>query len=399
MTEARIARTRNRLPERIRVSVACVLANITRYLYDRKPVVSITDTLPTPCVRQDVERLVACTYARELRCQGDKQKECSDAYISDRTFKFFQGAVRAGVFEPAIRHGEALNRGSIQGLMRDLEQRDPSRWLAGRPEVPQKAHMGITTDDVERMLESSRACGPKYEAIMLILCTLGLRVNAIANLRLSTVWDAKSDSVRTDWRVLEKNSVIRRVTPCKDLCAAVTRYVKDVYDRRCVYLFGSPHNPQRWPHHVTSSVMRAICKRAQLPPVNPHRFRSYIVYVFIKNKNSLDQAAKFLGHKSSNITYKHYWHPDAAELAKGLDFFVDSTDHRDPHMDAAARSSETSMVSALEFQMTRCKQLEQENAALRRHIAQLENREDEMDGHDESTTSGEAPLDPLVGFD
>lgn len=404
VTEARMAQQNKRIANRIRSAVSNALVRVIRYLYDREPVVSITNALPTPCVRQDIERLVAYAHARELRCQGDKQQESSDAYLSNQAIKFFQGAIRVGVFEPAIRSLEVLDRKMICALMRELEHQDPSRWLAGPPDVPKKTYQGITTEDVEKMLQSSRACGPKHEVIMLILCTLGLRRNAIVNLRLSTVWDTKSDRIRSIWSVLEKNSSIRRISPCKDLCTAITRYVKEAYDRRCDYLFGSLHAPHRPPLGAVNAVLRTVCRRAGLPLVNPHRFRSYIVHVFLKNKNTLDQAAKFLGHKSTNVTFKHYWHPEVEDLAKSLNFFVDASGGC-VHQPQASASSSTTMLSALEFQMSRCKQLEEENAVLRRRIVQLEGQGVVVDAHEGSTTStpalvrDEAPWDPLDGFD
>lgn len=197
-------------------------------------------------------------------------------------------------------------------------------------------------------------------------------------------------------------------------------FLNTEYDRRCMFLFGSIRSPQEPNKRIATTVCRRVCHLARLrlhrpenpihemfawffglETVNPHEFRAYIVTLFMRHKNNLDMAAKFLGHKSASTTFKRYWKVDAEQLARDIPFFqnlnlvgesaaqtenshtngVDNDDsivwdvennnngeeeaeeeEEEDHLD---RQSGHSLLSALEFEQSERLRLQLENQELR----------------------------------
>lgn len=134
------------------------------------------------------------------------------------------------------------------------------------------------------------------------------------------------------WTVTEKFSERRHVRPCAELRTAMRRYVVEEGEerrRKCLFgssqdhhhfLFSDPWTPERRPRHVVASMLRTLCRRAGVRQIHPHEFRRHLVSLFVRHGNSVDQAAKFLGHRNSATTYKHYWLVDADGLADNIPF-------------------------------------------------------------------------------
>ena len=127
-------------------------------------------------------------------------------------------------------------------------------------------------------------------------------------MRLANVW-SDGGGLKDLWTVVEKFSQVRRISPCPQLQEAMRVFVMMSQQRHASsYLFGNPLRPRSLPKHVAREVLVGLCRRAGLSRVvYPHQFRRYIVTLFLQHHNTLDQAAKFLGHASVSTTYRHYW--------------------------------------------------------------------------------------------
>lgn len=410
---------RGRLRERLREAVAHDVVVLVSCLHDAAPPRYLGDVLPTPCTLAHIVDLAAHVQARLFaRLRATPPREVAAGYVHDAVTRLLRGAIRNGVFEPAVRCGEAIRGRDLRARMRALEAEDPRRW---RSEPPPRAERvpegGLTEDDVGRLLEASRRLGPRHELIVLLLCTTGLRARAVAEIQRRDVWDAEAGRVRPSWSVLEKFSQRRHLQPCAELRDAMARYLSTTAAAADGYIFARPLAPPGRPpaRSLARAVLETVCRRAGLPRVNPHRFRSYIVHVFLRNRNTLDHAAKFLGHRSASVTFKHYWHPDLEDLTRGVRFLPAAPTSGERPAAVADDGSAASTLSALEWEMQRRRELETENGRLRRRLAVLGEGEgeacppspqkDASDGESSSSgtrttsaSSGWTPLDPLAGF-
>ena len=217
----------------------------------------------------------------------------------------FNGCIRHGLF-PEIGYTQRLCRKKIQRKMFSLEitnpecfSRDPSgRQQRDRP-VPTEA-------DVAKMLNN---CVNTREALLLqLLATTGLRAEAISNLTFEHIWDQRKKCARALVRVREKNSTERVIKVSTVLSTAITAFVES-YGAMIPssFIFPSPKGPAFPNKHGVARMLLSICKRSGLPLFSPHVFRCYVTNLIIQKGNSLEQASKYLSHKSPVTTYIHYW--------------------------------------------------------------------------------------------
>ena len=337
-------------PARARAAIGAVLAHAVRTLYDRAPPVPLGGFLAPPLTRERLVDLCAHVEAASQR----RAREAAYAVLPEAAarwpmFRLVQGALRAGVFAPAVPAAPPLRRLDLVRAMRRLEARDGARWQADVPPRPvrEEAGLRLTQGDVERLLRAAADGPPRARVVLLLLYTTGLRAGAVARLQCGDV------EGRAVWTVTEKFGRVRRVRPCAELRAAMEAYLASSPPPGTTYLFGHPLRPRTVPRHAAQQALRVLCRRAGLERrVYPHQFRRHIVTLFLQHRNSLDQAAKFLGHASVATTYRHYWWVDAAELAADLPFFGSGGDGG----------------SALEFEQTRRRELEAEVARLRAQL-------------------------------
>lgn len=390
-----------RLQERTRADVGAQVACIARTLYDRQPAVSIGGLLAPPVTLERLTSLAAHVEARHnQRIQEAGRAGEPDAGPRYPVFSLLRGALRAGVFAPSIPPHEVLRPQALRRAMEDLEARDPTRWRARPPERPASDCTGLTQDEVDAMLQAAQGLRARHRVVLLLLYTTGLRAGAIAHMRLENVWDDRHGVVRQTWAILEKFSSHRRIVPCAELREAMHRYVTREHHRSCRYLFGSVLRPQNLPRSLARNLLGVICRRAGLRHVGPHAFRRYIVTLFMRHKNSLDQAAKFLGHSNASITYKHYWRTDTERLAQDIPFFcaADGSGGVGGGPKGGGEDAATTGIStgaALEFEQSRRLELEAEVQALRLQLQRMQQRggdaaeeEDEEEEEEEKADDG-----------
>lgn len=335
IAEARVcAAPCHRLPDRVRRAVACDVATLVVCLCDRAPQVSLRQLLPVgattlhhiqECAAYIQARLHARQHAAAIVRPRGRYLHAVTAHPHTPVVCTLRGAVRLGVFEPAVRRSDAAcigggaERRRMLACMRALEERDATRWRAHPPApdaVPVRPVRPLEDGEVAALLRAARALpSARHEVVLLLLYTLALRAGAVGGMRFRDV-----DGDGSCWTITEKFSERRRVRPCAELRAAMRRYVAERGGGGDHFLFSDPWTPERRPRHVVASMLRTLCRRAGVRRIHPHEFRRHLVSLFVRHGNSVDQAAKFLGHRSSATTYKHYWLVEADTLADSMPF-------------------------------------------------------------------------------
>jgi integrase len=226
---------------------------------------------------------------------------------------FLRMAVADGVFEPGVPPGTRLDDNRLQAALLRLEDTDPARYRAGAPAVCLRDRPELTTADVDAL---HTVCHSKAErAFLTLVSTTGLRSCALAAARVADVWDDHRCEVRQRVHFLEKNSVVRTVTPNPEVRAALHAYLTapDGHPGLAVspYLFPGARRPGRPTASAARCLLARLCRRASGHlggrRFSPHQFRHFIVNTLMQHGHRLEHVARFLGHRTPLTTYRHYW--------------------------------------------------------------------------------------------
>ena len=223
----------------------------------------------------------------------------------------FRSAVRCNCF-PAIRACQSvqINHSGIWTRMRNLAAMDPQNWMfdhRGAMTVVKapKQLRDVSVADVNALLDLPDI-GPRDRCMIVLLCTTGLRVEAVSMLRKRDVWDAGRNKPRRRVRVMEKGSRIRSVDMERKVCQAVTALV--ISNRSLDFLLAPDARPHRPATTRTLRVrLKLLCQRAGIAHINPHAFRHFVVNNAIDQGASLTDVAAYLGHEGASTAFKHYW--------------------------------------------------------------------------------------------
>ena len=232
----------------------------------------------------------------------------------DRITMVIRNACEAGVFQMFIPVKNPITRSEIVDRIAELERANPSLY---RPACTVNAVRPVAILDLETVQRMLEACSnPMETLVMLLLSTTGLRTNAIHNIKVGDVYDRRFHVVHGLCNILEKNSHCRRVSLCERTKEAVLRYLdwvprlKDVPTRDrlvCDWLFPGSRRPHMPYTSMCQHLCRRLCNRINIPCVHPHSFRVFIVTMCIKNGKSIDVISKWLGHRRTGVTFKHYY--------------------------------------------------------------------------------------------
>lgn len=223
---------------------------------------------------------------------------------------FMRTCIRSGVFSPSIECNCLLSKRMVQMAMFKHEEKDPAMYKAMQEGVhcqrPGKPPRSIITDkDVADMRRAASTLTVREEAILELLVTTGLRAGAIQGMRIVDVWDGEQQCVRPSIGVLEKNSDVRYIFPSDHLKEMLTQQVRTQNDSSL--LFPSPRTPGKASVCCVRVALKRICHAASVGPFTPHQFRAFIVNSVMRGGGRLDEVARFIGHRSTSVTWKHYW--------------------------------------------------------------------------------------------
>lgn len=233
---------------------------------------------------------------------------------------FLRCCASTGVFEPRIPATAAvLADVDLERRLVRLQAEDPERYAA-RPNhavFRTVERTELTTEDVEALRATCRTA--REHAFLALVSTTGVRSCAVAMARVDDVWDAARAEVRQRVCLREKNSDVRALVPSPDLRAALRTYVLERGSVGGDALLFPGRRSDREPAGSTArSMLRTLCRRAGFTHVfSPHQFRHFVVNELMKRGNRLECVSKWLGHRSTTVTYRHYWTDEAVGLVGG----------------------------------------------------------------------------------
>lgn len=139
-----------------------------------------------------------------------------------------------------------------------------------------------------------------------------IRAEAFTQATIDSVWDMTVNRPRPCYCFIEKNSDARRITPSAGLRAITTEYILQERQPTCGSdpLFTSQTLRCSGMSVTTGFARRLLgrlCMRAGVPPLHPHQFRTLLVNTAMERGCSLDNVARWLGHRNPRTTYQHYW--------------------------------------------------------------------------------------------
>ena len=170
----------------------------------------------------------------------------------------------------------------------------------------------LTEHELQRMREVCKD-NPRDTLLLTILCEIGLRRSALANLRYSMICD-ENGQPRHTCAVPEKMRKVRHFVTSLTLKQSIQSFCHAFFDTRPDYKddFYVFHvkDPRTAPAGNTMlTFCKRIAKRAGITQVAvyPHMFRHTIVGMLMEAGNSIDVVSRYMGHGTSIVTGQHYW--------------------------------------------------------------------------------------------
>jgi integrase len=170
----------------------------------------------------------------------------------------------------------------------------------------------FNNQEVQDMIEASKKF-PGYELMITLLHEVGLRVGCISTIMYYDLVTIHNHP-RHVCRVVEKKRQLREFVTGPNLKQVLVSFIRHIetehpnLELEKFYMFNM-RNPHR--RLSTESVRKRLKKIGMIANVgvvvHPHVFRHTIVGVLIEAGNSMDTVSKFIGHKNTDVTFRHYW--------------------------------------------------------------------------------------------
>jgi integrase len=155
-----------------------------------------------------------------------------------------------------------------------------------------------------------------------IMAETGLRRRAISWLTVDAIYDTVARDTLPTATAMEKGLVVRSFRLSKSTRAIVCQYVENHLRKPYKWLFPSPHDDGQRPigSNTVNAILRRVCKEAGISGrhVHCHGIRKFVVCRLMAEQNRVEDVAKFIGHRSVNVTYRTYWDWDLNELVAGM---------------------------------------------------------------------------------
>lgn len=182
----------------------------------------------------------------------------------------------------------------------------------------------FTDEELIKITDSYES--PMERLIFTLFLTVGLRINGLSSLRIKNLFEEDCKTVLKTGTANEKGGKIRSFVIFQALKEALEEY------RNANGSFFVSANHFLFPYRLRSSenahllngtigkVFKKVCKRAGVEgdQVHPHACRKTVVVNLMKDGNTIDNVAKFIGHANPITTAQHYWVTTPAELVASM---------------------------------------------------------------------------------
>jgi integrase/recombinase XerD len=149
-------------------------------------------------------------------------------------------------------------------------------------------------------LDTSRPCGQRDRAIVLLLASLGLRPGEIAGLRLEDI-DWRAASVHLRERKTRRGAVVPLPREAGRALVAYLRTGRPATDERRVFVqqLGARRGRPISSNAVSAMVVRALGRAGvEAPLAGAYVFRHTVASRMVRHGASLKEVADFLGHRA-----------------------------------------------------------------------------------------------------
>lgn len=351
----------NRKIERVLHSAMVRFWNAIRSIMRSQRGVTLIECLS--CIRSKEEAilLISKAIAASLRrrsafmhTQNDGCAKRDEKMLSDFVF-----LIRSGIFEgQGLRSDTVIRINEVRKMSMKLELEDPQQFASCVKEPEVILHYKLTKEDVERIYNGCRTL--EERAVIALLAESGFRAGAIGKARINDVWDREKSEVHQVVGILEKFSKVRRIIPSPRLREALREYILSKQPFVSEWLFPKYNCPLQPSEYIANSVVRVVCERVGLKRVSPHTFRRWVVNEAMRNGNSLEIVARWLGHSCPSVTRKSYWTDDVLQLEVNVPLL---------DVDAHSTSTDRLLVEKLNQATTAIQELRGQVAHLKAELA------------------------------
>lgn len=308
------ARVRDGVSRRLAVVIGCI-----RRLSNVFPAVDVASLDFAALDLDAVYVLVARMTGYQFRHPYSNCKVKNDTPRTplDHNMFTFTGYIHAGVF-PQVGTAEVLRHERLIALLGDLDLQHPDIFSANPPTLKRRSQVRIGES---HEIAVRNACATAAESLIVrLLGCFGPRAGAICTIRMVDVWDSVKGVPLPTLRLTEKGSKIRSIPLDAASQELVARYVASEHPGRGTpWLFPHPHCQMMADETIVRRVLERVCKRANTPMLNPHKFRPYVVHKGLKRKRTFAEMSKFLGHESMQTTYESYFDIDTEDIAAEME--------------------------------------------------------------------------------
>jgi integrase len=207
----------------------------------------------------------------------------------------------------------AANSGGIP-KMNDLDDNWPRLTT-----VATRDH--FTQPEVNALLAVTKPFARDY-ILLLIMSETGLRRRAISWLTVDAVYDTAAQCALQTATAMEKGLVVRSFQLSNTTKMVLHEYIQNHLHTPYRWLFPSPHDNGCRPvgSNTINVILNRACKRAGISGrhCHTHAMRKFVVCQLMAAANRIENIAKWIGHRSVNVTYRTYWDLDLRELVSGM---------------------------------------------------------------------------------
>lgn len=183
---------------------------------------------------------------------------------------------------------------SFKSFFKEIHGRSFDHSILPRPKMEQKQPDILSTDEIQRMINSTKNL--KHKAIIALMYSCAIRVSEVINLKVRDI-DTKNNKIN----IRSGKGKIDRVVMLDGSILALLREYWSQY-RTNEYLFEGDKGGK----YSVSSVQNIVKSRAKIAGINKnissHSLRHSCLTQLIKNGVDLRRVQKIAGHKNINTT-------------------------------------------------------------------------------------------------
>ena len=201
----------------------------------------------------------------------------------------------------------------------DTAHDDPADWVP--PVITLASRDHFTQAEVAAIIGVSQN-NPRNHTMLRIMSETGLRRRAVSWLTVDAVYDTVARNPLLVATAVEKGLAVRHFQLSETTRQVLGYYIENNLRQPYRWLFPSPCHEGQRPigSHTVNTVLQRACRQAGISGrhVHSHAIRKFVVCELMAAHNRVEDVAKWIGHRSVNVTYQTYWDLNLQEVVKGM---------------------------------------------------------------------------------